>query len=60
MKLNNDCKKIAFEASQRYMVALTNEGSIEVWRLKGKSESHQWDLNFKSIKNILNNDGKEN
>lgn len=60
IKLNKDSKKVIFETSSRYLVALSREGSVEVWNLKGKTEHHSWDLNFKSLGDIINNDGKEN
>jgi hypothetical protein len=44
----------------RYFAALSILGSVEVWSIRGEHESHQWDLNFKSIKNIEANISKEN
>jgi hypothetical protein len=49
-----------FETSSRYLVGLTKQGSVEVWSLKGKADHHLWDLNFKSVKDIINNSSKEN
>ena len=44
----------------RYLASLTVEGSVEVWKIKGTQEKYWWDLSFKSVKDIINNPGKEN
>jgi hypothetical protein len=33
---------------------------VEVWKVHGKHEQHEWDLAFKSVKDIINNPMKEN
>jgi hypothetical protein len=62
--LNSPSKKVVFEKSNRYFAALTEAGSVEVWSVKGTGEAaheaHQWDLNFKSVKDIQVNSSKEN
>ena len=59
-RLNSASKKIVFESSMRYLASLTAEGSVEVWKIKGAQERHWWDLNFKSVKDVISNSGKEN
>jgi hypothetical protein len=44
----------------RFLASLTHDGGVEVWKVKGEQEQHQWDLNFKSITNLINNPCKEN
>jgi hypothetical protein len=60
LKLNSTSKKVVFESSMRYLASLTVEGSVEVWKIKGAQEKYWWDLSFKSVKDIINNPGKEN
>lgn len=64
ISLNQPCKKVVFEKSHRYFAALTLSGGVEVWSAKGSSleahEAHQWDLNFKSVRDIEANSSKEN
>jgi len=50
--LNNAVSRVVFEKSHRFMAALTAEGSVEVWSMRGQHASHQWDLNFKSVSDI--------
>eukprot|EP00347_Sterkiella_histriomuscorum_P004204 403361349 len=59
-KLNQESKKIVFESSNRFMASLTVNGGVEVWKTKGVYVKHQWDLDFKSVKDIQNNSQKEN
>lgn len=59
-RLNSPSRKIVFESSTRYLAALTQEGGVEVWKIKGKHETYEWSLNFKSVKELLNNPNKEN
>jgi len=33
---------------------------VEVWKVKGTQEKYWWDLNFKSVTDIINNPSKEN
>lgn len=47
--------KLIFESSYRFLASLNSEGSVEVWKVKGKEEKHWWDLQFKSVKDIQNN-----
>lgn len=49
-----------FETSFRYLASLSEAGSVEVWKVKGKAESFQWNLKFKSAATILNNPTREN
>lgn len=58
--MHEEVTKIAFEASYRYIVALTQKGSVSVWKMKGQEPSHQWDLNFKSVSDIVVNTSIEN
>ena len=62
--LNQPSQKVVFEKSHRYFAALTVGGGVEVWSAKGTAadsfESHQWDLNFKSVKDIAANSAREN
>ena len=58
--LNEPCKKVVFEKSQRFFAALTKSGSVEVWSIKGDHEQHQWDLNFKSVSDIEANTARNN
>jgi hypothetical protein len=44
----------------RYLASLTSDGSVEVWKIKGAHEKYWWDLNFKSVQEIINNPAKEN
>lgn len=64
ISLNQPCKKVVFEKSHRYFAALGLNGGVEVWSIKGSSaeshEAHQWDLNFKSVKDIQVNSATEN
>lgn len=60
MKLNSPCSKIVFETSFRYLAALTIDGGLEVWKIKGENEKHMWNLDFKSINDVVNNTSKEN
>lgn len=39
-KLNNPSKKVVFESSMRYLASLTQDGAVEVWKVKGKSEAY--------------------
>ena len=59
-RLNKASKKIIFETSMRFMASLTQEGGVEVWKVKGEQEQHQWDLQFKTVSDLLNNPCKEN
>ena len=59
-KLNSTSKKVIFESSMRYLASLSIEGSVEVWKIKGPQEKYWWDLSFKSVRDIINNPGKEN
>lgn len=43
-RLNKASKKVVFETSMRYMASLNLEGGVEVWKVKGEEERHQWDL----------------
>ena len=58
--MNADVTKIAFEASYRYFVALTDNGSISVWKLKGDEAKHFWDLNFNTVTDVVANTAIEN
>jgi hypothetical protein len=44
----------------RYLASLNIDGGVEVWKIKGEQESHEWDLAFKSVKELINNPNKEN
>lgn len=33
--LNSPSKKVVFESSHRYLASVTQEGGVEVWKLKG-------------------------
>ena len=44
----------------RFVASLATDGSVEVWKIKGEEEMHQWDLQFKSVTDLLNNPCKEN
>ena len=44
----------------RFLASLTEEGGVEVWKIKGKQENHAWDLAFNSVRDIFNNPDKEN
>jgi hypothetical protein len=59
-RLNKASKKVVFESSMRYLASLSPEGSVEVWKIKGEEERHQWDLQFKSVTDLVNNPSKEN
>lgn len=59
-RLNAPSQKVVFETSFRYLASLNEVGSVEVWKVKGKAESYQWSLNFKSVLNLLNNPTREN
>lgn len=59
-RLNSPSKKVVFEESMRYLASLTVNGGVEVWKVKGKEEKHWWDLNFKSIKDIIEYPCREN
>jgi hypothetical protein len=59
-RLNAPSKMVVFETSYRYLASLTENGSVEIWKVKGKSESYQWSLSFKSVVAILNNPTREN
>lgn len=60
--LNKPAKKIVYESSFRYLAALSEQGGVEVWKLKKRQgeEKHWWDLGFKSVNDIMNNQHKEN
>ena len=59
-RLNKVSKKVVFESSMRFVASLATDGSVEVWKIKGEEEVHQWDLQFKSVTDLLNNPCKEN
>jgi hypothetical protein len=58
--MHTDVSKIIFEASFRYLAALKTNGSVSVWKMKGTDPSHQWDLDFKSVADIVANSAVEN
>lgn len=60
MSLHAEASKIVFEASFRYMAALKPTGAVSVWKLKGEEPTHQWDLKFNSVTNIVANSDVEN
>ena len=59
-KLRTEAKKLVWETSFRFMAALTEEGGVEVYKVKGESEKYQWQLGFHSVGDIMNNPYKEN
>jgi hypothetical protein len=59
-RLNKVSKKVVFETSMRFVASLATDGGVEVWKIKGEEEVHQWDLQFKSVTDLLNNPCKEN
>lgn len=59
-RLHSPSQKIVFESSFRYLASLTEAGSVELWKVKGKSEAYQWSLNFKSAASLINNPTREN
>ena len=59
-KLNNEAKKIVFESSYRYLAALSTDGQVEVWRMKGEHAKFKWGLGFKSVTQIEANSSTEN
>lgn len=42
------------------MVSLNENEGCCVYKMKGDQEKYEWDLNFKSIKDIVSNPSKEN
>lgn len=60
LQMHASATKVIFEASFRYLAALKSNGSVSVWRLKGEEPSHQWDLNFTSVQDIVVNSAIEN
>jgi hypothetical protein len=44
----------------RYLASLSENGGVEVWKIKGMHEKHEWNLSFNSVKDIINNPSKEN
>jgi hypothetical protein len=42
------------------MASLSETGGIEVWKIKGAHEKHEWNLGFNSVKDLINNPTKEN
>ena len=42
------------------MAALTEDGSVEIWKLKGQDAKYQWGLNFNSVTDIEANSSVEN
>ena len=59
-KLNDPAQKIVVERSSRYLASLTEGGSVEVWRLKGADAKFEWELQFKSVTDIVSNTTIEN
>mmetsp|Transcript_10247 Transcript_10247/g.12790 ORF Transcript_10247/g.12790 Transcript_10247/m.12790 type:complete len:165 (+) Transcript_10247:226-720(+) len=55
-----DTKRVVFESSSRYLAALAENGSVEVWRLKGMDARYDWGLQFKSASHIEANTAIEN
>ena len=58
--MHTEVTKLAFEASFRYLAALTSKGSVSVWKLKGLEPTHQWNLSFKSVSDVVANTAIEN
>jgi len=49
-KMNStNVQKVVFEQSCRYVAGLTDQGSVEVWKLKANDAKYHWSLNFKSV-----------
>jgi len=42
------------------MASLSETGGVEVWKIKGAHEKHEWNLGFSSVKDLINNPAKEN
>jgi len=59
-RLKEPSKKVVFETSMRYLASLSENGGVEVWKIKGMHEKHEWNLSFNSVKDIINNPSKEN
>ena len=60
MNLGKNSQKIIFESSFRFLASLKTEGGVDIWKIKGSCEKPWWSLNFDSIKDLVNNDSKEN
>lgn len=60
LSMHEEVTKIAFEASYRYIAALTSKGSVTVWKMKGLEPTYQWDLKFESVTDIVVNSATEN